>query len=51
MADLPHPKVYGDFVLRLRFQCERGARGKRGVQIHQHDEVKLRFKDVWIKEF
>jgi hypothetical protein len=26
-------KEYGDFVLRLRFQCERGVKGNSGIQI------------------
>jgi len=27
-----------------------GTRGVIGLQIHQHDELKLRFKEIWIKE-
>ena len=34
----------------LHRQHQVGTRGVIGLQIHQHDELKLRFKDLWIKE-
>ena len=34
----------------LHRQHHVGTRGVIGLQLHQHDELKLRFKDIWIKE-
>ena len=46
-------REFTDFHLKLKFQIfkESGETGCVAFQLHMNDELKIRFKDIYIKEF